>query len=132
MKKPPKISIISILYILGGILLICLTIGILYLHFSNSTLIIDLLWTVFPSGGFNAGDTFITINQIYITLLFLIPISLITGIISIIGGYLAITSTKKIAWYLMILSSILYCLIIIGLIIDYIFLQKDVKEIYSL
>ncbi|MBD3228500.1 MAG: hypothetical protein GF329_09955 [Candidatus Lokiarchaeota archaeon] len=129
MNKPLKISILSILYILGGITLFIVSILLVILHFTGSTLI-ELLWIIFPDGGFYAGDTVITIAQLYNAMLFLLPMFIITSIISAIGGFLAIKTEKKIAWYLMILSSILYCLIVIGLITDYIFLKEDVKNIY--
>lgn len=130
MNKPLKVKILSILYILGGSTLFILSMIILILHLIGSTIISELLWTIFPDGGFYAGDTVITISQLYNVMLFLLPIFIITGVISTVGGYLTISTEKKIAWYLMLLSSILYCLIIIGLITDYIFLKEDVKSIY--
>ncbi len=131
MEKPLMIKILAILYLLAGIGLLILPAAILYLYLTDPTFIPNLLSEIFPTGGFNAGDTFITIDQIYSTLLFLIPMGFITGILSLSGGYLALISDKKMAWILMVAASILYCLIIIGLITDYIFLQEDVKKIYN-
>jgi hypothetical protein len=131
MKKPLKVKILSFLYILAGLLLIPFSIVVIYLHFTHPDFIPTILWELIPEGAFYAGDTSITINQIYLTILFLLPMFIINGTVSIIGGYLALKSEKKLAWYLMLASSMLYCLVIVGLIVDYIFLQDDIKSLYT-
>ncbi|MHA1693899.1 MAG: hypothetical protein ACTSWR_11365 [Candidatus Helarchaeota archaeon] len=132
MKALFKIKLISIFYIIAGIFLFVLGIGILILHIENPSIIINVIKLIFKNGGFCAGDTFITIAQIYATILFLIPMSQITAFLSLSGGILALKSKRKIAWYLIISASILYCLVFFGLIVDYIFLQNDIKEIFNI
>ncbi|MHA1784177.1 MAG: hypothetical protein ACTSVY_16340 [Candidatus Helarchaeota archaeon] len=127
MEKPIKVKIIGILYLLAGISVFILAIIILFF----SSVVLDVLNLVFPNGGFNAGDTFITNIQLYFGAYFLLPMAFLTGVTSTIAGYLFLTTDKKIAWYLTIASSILYCLILVGLIIDVIILRDDVRELFT-
>lgn len=131
MDKPLKIIIIGILYILGGIGLIVLSTLIVVVTTMNPMLIIGFLNLIFRNGGFFAGDTFINVIQIYYAINFLVPMFFITSPLSIVGGILLMTTNKKIAWYLAMASSILYCLVIIGLIVDWILIQENVREIYK-
>ena len=127
MEKPLKVKIIGTIYLIGGIGVIILAILVLVIN----TGVLDLLNLVLPNGGFNAGDTFITNTQLYFAAYFIIPMALITGVLSIISGYLFLTSDKKIGWYLTLAASILYCLVLIGLIIDIIILKNDVRDLFT-
>ncbi|MHA1146285.1 MAG: hypothetical protein ACTSRW_16235 [Candidatus Helarchaeota archaeon] len=129
--KPAKIIFLGALYILGGIALAILTIMIIVLALLGPNVIPSILLLVLPNGGFFAGDTFITIYQLKAGMIFVIPMFILTSLISVIGGYLFITTDKKLAWILMVASSILYCLILIGLIVDIIIIQKDVRDLYT-
>ena len=130
MKKPFIIKLLSIVYIMGGILLIILMPIIAYLHFINSNLICTIILQIFPSGGFGAGDTFINKDQIYFTIIIMIIPLFINGILSTLGGIYSLKTENQLGWYLMIGSSIIYTLILIGLITIYIYLKENIKSIY--
>ena len=127
MEKNLIVKIIGLLYLIGGIGILIIAIVAL----ASPPLVIDTLNLVLPLGGFHAGDTFITTTQLYFGAYFIVPMVLITGILSSISGYLFLTSDKKIGWYLTIAASILYCLLLIGLIVDVIILRDDIRELFT-
>ncbi len=127
MDKPMKINIIGLLYLIGGIGVLGLAILIPIANIA----VLDVFNLILPSGGFFAGDVFITTTSLYYGAYFVLPMAYISGPISIISGYLLLNTDKKLAWYLTIAASILYCLILIGLIVDIIILRDDVREIYT-
>ena len=127
MEKPFIVKLIGLLYIVGGIGILIIAIAALV----APPLVIDTLNLILPLGGFSAGDTFITTTQLYFGAYFIVPMVLITGVLSSISGYLFLTSDKKLGWYLTIAASILYCLLLIGLIVDIIILRDDVRELFT-
>lgn len=127
MDKPMKINIIGILYLIGGVGVLGLAILIPILN----TAVLDIFNMVLPAGGFNAGDVFISTTSLYHGAYFVLPMAYITGPISIIAGYLLLNTDKKLGWYLTFAASILYCLVLIGLVADIIMLQDDVRDIYT-
>ena len=130
MDKPLFIVLIGIMYMLAGIALVTLAIGYIVIMAVVPGLVLDTLLTFIPNG-VSIGDTTVTAPQAIVVIYFVLPMFFITAPVSFIGGYLLLTSDKKLAWILTIGASILYCLLLIGFIVDWYLLKDDIRELYT-
>ena len=119
-EKPVKLYAIEVLYLILGVFVI---IAYIYLVITD--------YSIFTFGGFNAGDTTYTDEMVEIVVKFGIAPSLfIGGLIALPGAILSLSRDDKKGYYLMLISSGIWSLPLIGLIGIALLLQEDVKSVY--
>lgn len=120
-EKPIKLYAIGVLYLILGVFVI---IGYFYLLTTD--------FSAFSfTGEFNAGDTTYTPEMQYIVvILAIVPSVFIGGLFAVPGAIIFLTKENKIGYYLILISSGIWSLPLIGLIGIAILLQEDVKSVY--
>ncbi|MHA1148078.1 MAG: hypothetical protein ACTSR8_07505 [Promethearchaeota archaeon] len=121
MKKPIGIYIFGTIYLILGVVVI---IGYIYLLATD--------WAILTIESYNAGDVVYTAEAAeWIAKYALVPAIFIGGVFAIPGSLLVLKEDhnyKKQGYYLMLLSSVMWTLLILGLITIFHFLREDIKE----
>ena len=120
-----KLNLIMIIYLFGAIGLICFVM-IAWTTNIDDNLIMKMF---FPSGVF-IGDVTVPINLIIVAVNYIFgPLFLVTGILTLPAVY-SIYQLKDWGWKYTLLISMLWTLFLIGLIIVWIFLNDEIKNLF--
>ena len=125
--RPLEVNLVMILYLLGAIGFIGIVLIVWTTDFAEN-LIQDMF---FFEGGVNIVDTIVPINLIIWAINFFFgPLFLVTGVLTIPAVY-GIYELKQWAWKYTLLISMFWALFLFGLIVVWIFLKEDVKELFN-
>jgi len=125
-KRPFKLNLIIILYFIGAIGLIGMIL-IVWMTDIAENLIINMF---FFKGGINIGDTVVPVDLvIWAANYFFGPLFMITGVVTLPAVY-GMYHLKTWAWKYTLIISIFWTLFIFGLIVVWIFLQEDIKQLF--
>ncbi|MHA1297866.1 MAG: hypothetical protein ACTSO9_00310 [Candidatus Helarchaeota archaeon] len=125
-KRPFKLNLIIILYFIGAIGLIGMIL-IVWMTDIAENLIINMF---FFKGGINIGDTVVSVDLvIWAANYFFGPLFMITGVVTLPAVY-GMYHLKTWAWKYTLIISIFWTLFIFGLIVVWIFLQEDIKQLF--
>ncbi|MHA1377700.1 MAG: hypothetical protein ACTSRG_04900 [Candidatus Helarchaeota archaeon] len=125
-KRPFKLDFIMIIYLIGAIGLICIVLVIWTTDIAEN--LINNLF--FFKGGIDIGDTIVPINLVIWAInYFFGPLFLITGIVTLPSVY-GIYHLKSWTWEYILLISMFWTLFIFGLVVVWVFLKEDVKQLF--
>ena len=123
-ERPFKLNLVMIIYLLGSIGLIGIIV-LVWLTDIPENLVLDL----FPDGIF-IGDTTVPADQIIWAInYFFGPLFIVMGICTLLAVY-AMYGLKSWGWKYTIFVSMFWALFLVGLIVVWIFLQDEIKQLF--
>ena len=124
-ERPFKLNLIMIIYLLGSIGLIGIIVMVWITDIPE-----DLIATLFP-GGIFIGDTTVSVAQIIWAMnYFFGPLFMVMGICTLPAVY-AMYGLKSWGLKYTLLISMFWTLFLVGLIVVWIFLQDDIKQLFN-